>query len=116
MFRESVILGTSAISACRPSSGAISFLTSPTVVTFLVSLFLRRTRESLPWSWSAVLTWGGLRGALSMVLVLGLPAEFPYRELLVHMTFGVVLLSILIQGLTMKFVLRWLGLMSSPTA
>ena len=79
-------------------------------LVFLVSSLLRRTRESMPWSWSAVLTWGGLRGALSMVLVLGLTADFPFRDLLVNMTFGVVLLSILIQGLTMGLVLRWLGL------
>jgi CPA1 family monovalent cation:H+ antiporter len=83
------------------------------VLIFLVSLLLRRTRETMPWSWSAVLTWGGLRGALSMVLVLGLPREFPFRELLVTMTFGVVVLSILIQGLTMGPVLRWLGLTSA---
>ena len=82
------------------------------MLVFLVSLLLRRTREAIPWSWSAVLTWGGLRGALSMVLVLGLPSDFPFRDLLVNMTFGVVLLSILIQGLTMGAVLRWLGLVT----
>lgn len=36
------------------------------MLVYLVSLFLRRTRESIPWAWSAVLTWGGLRGALSV--------------------------------------------------
>ena len=82
------------------------------MLVFLVSLLLRRTREAIPWSWSAVLTWGGLRDALSMVLVLGLPSDFPFRDLLVNMTFGVVLLSILIQGLTMGAVLRWLGLVT----
>src|SRR6185312_8396671 len=35
------------------------------LLIFLVSLLLRRTREAIPWSWSAVLTWGGLRGGLS---------------------------------------------------
>jgi len=80
------------------------------VVIFAVSGLLRRTRERVPWSWSAVLTWGGLRGGLSMVLVLALPASFPHRDLLVTMTFGVVVLSILVQGLSMAPVLRWLGL------
>ena len=73
-----------------------------------VSAILRMTRERIPWSWSAVLTWGGLRGALPMVLVLSLPFEFPYRSLLVTMTFGVVLISILLQGLTMAPLLKWL--------
>ena len=33
------------------------------VLIYLATLFLRRTRETMPWSWSAGLTWGGLRGA-----------------------------------------------------
>ncbi len=80
------------------------------VVIFAVSGLLRATRERIPARWSAVLTWGGLRGGLPMVLVLSLPADFPYRELLVSMTFGVVILSILIHGLTISPLLRWLGI------
>lgn len=72
------------------------------------------TRERFPWSWSVVLTWGGLRGALPMVLVLSLPHSFPYRELLVSMTFGVAVLSILVHGLTMSGLLHALGLVSDP--
>lgn len=85
-------------------------------VIYLVTLLLRRTRESLPWSWSAVLTVGGLRGALSMVLALALPGDFPHRELLVTMTFGVVILSILIQGLSMGPLLRRLGLVGTHSS
>jgi monovalent cation:H+ antiporter, CPA1 family len=47
-----------------------------------------------------MLTWGGLRGALSMVLALALPEAFAQREFVVTMTFGVVLLSIIVQGTT----------------
>ncbi|HZF52810.1 MAG TPA: Na+/H+ antiporter [Polyangiaceae bacterium] len=79
-------------------------------VIYVVSALIARTNERIPWSWSAVLTWGGLRGGLSMVLVLALPAGFPHRELLVTMTFGVVVLSILTQGLSMGPLLRWFGL------
>jgi CPA1 family monovalent cation:H+ antiporter len=57
-----------------------------------------------------ILTWGGLRGGLPMVLVLSLPKDFAHRELLVSMTFGVVILSILVHGLTMSHLLRWLGI------
>jgi CPA1 family monovalent cation:H+ antiporter len=72
------------------------------------------TRERFPWRWSIVLTWGGLRGALPMVLVLSLPSTFAYRELLVSMTFGVAVLSILVHGLTMSGVLTRLGIVSEP--
>jgi monovalent cation:H+ antiporter, CPA1 family len=68
------------------------------------------TRRRLPWRWSVVLTWGGLRGALSMVLALSLPESMPSRSLLITMTFGVVTLSILGQGLSMPALLRALGL------
>lgn len=85
-------------------------------VTALVALLLRRTRERLPASWIAVLTWGGLRGALSMVLVLGLPPEFEHRDLVIAMTFGVVVLSILTQGTTMGPLLRRLKLVAASEA
>jgi CPA1 family monovalent cation:H+ antiporter len=71
---------------------------------------LRRTRERVPWSWSIILTWGGLRGGLPMVLVLSLPQQFPHRELLVTMTFGVVLISILVHGMTVSPLLHRLGI------
>jgi CPA1 family monovalent cation:H+ antiporter len=80
------------------------------LIIFAGSSLLRRTRERIPWAWSVVLAWGGLRGALPMVLVLSLPAAFPHRDLLVSMTFGVVILSILVHGLTMSPLLRWLGI------
>jgi len=80
------------------------------LVILSASSLLRRTRERIPWAWSVILTWGGLRGGLPMVLVLSLPNDFPHRELLVSMTFGVVILSILVHGLTMSPLLRWLGM------
>ncbi|HEX9473309.1 MAG TPA: sodium:proton antiporter [Steroidobacteraceae bacterium] len=56
-----------------------------------------------------VLFWGGLRGALALALALGLPADFPQRDAIVTVTFGVVAFSIFAQGLTMTPLLRRLG-------
>jgi CPA1 family monovalent cation:H+ antiporter len=80
------------------------------LVIFAVSGLLHRTREQIPWPWSVVLTWGGLRGGLPMVLVLSLPRDFAHRDLLVAMTFGVVMISILAHGTTVAPLLRWLGI------
>jgi CPA1 family monovalent cation:H+ antiporter len=80
------------------------------LVIFAVSGLLQKTREKIPWPWSIVLTWGGLRGALPMVLVLSLAKDFPHRDLLVTMTFGVVMISILVHGMTISPLLRWLGI------
>ena len=79
------------------------------------ALALRRTAERFPPSWAAVLTWGGLRGGLSMVLALALPRAFPQRELIITTTFGVVIASILAQGLTMGPLLRRLGLAATDS-
>jgi CPA1 family monovalent cation:H+ antiporter len=66
--------------------------------------------EALSAAWAAVLCWGGLRGALSMVLALSLPRDFGHRDLILHVTFGVVLLTLVVQGLTVKPLLRLVGL------
>lgn len=75
---------------------------------------LRRGGLPVPRSWSVVLVWGGLRGALSMVLALALATSIAKRELVVTMTAGVVLCSLLIQGLTMAPLARRLGLSQRP--
>jgi CPA1 family monovalent cation:H+ antiporter len=56
-----------------------------------------------------VLFWGGLRGALALALVLGLPEEMPRREEIITVCFSVVAFSIFVHGLTMKPLLRALG-------
>jgi len=48
-----------------------------------------------------LLTWGGLRGGISVALALSLP-ESPWRNLLVTATYVIVVLSILTQGLSIK--------------
>jgi CPA1 family monovalent cation:H+ antiporter len=85
-------------------------------VIAIVTLLLRRTDERVPMAWSVVLTWAGMRGALSMVLALGLALDFPHRASLITMTYGVVLVSLLAQGLTMPWLLRWFGLESVENA
>ncbi|MFI4963570.1 MAG: cation:proton antiporter, partial [Legionellales bacterium] len=47
----------------------------------------------------AILTWGGLRGGLSVALALSLPAEM-HRDEFVSITYIVVIFSIIVQGLT----------------
>lgn len=74
------------------------------IVVFLVVGTFCRSAERISAKWATVLAWGGLRGALSMVLALSIPQNFPDRVLIIDMTFGVVLTSLLFQGLTMKAV------------
>jgi CPA1 family monovalent cation:H+ antiporter len=70
---------------------------------------------SLPTLWRHVLVWGGLRGSLSMVLILGLPADFVGRSFLINLVFGVVSVSLFLQGLTMGPLMKRLGLTHGKT-
>ena len=58
----------------------------------------------------AVIFWGGLRGAIPLALALGLPADFEHRIMIIDLTLGVVLMSLLIQGIIVSWLLRKLGL------
>jgi CPA1 family monovalent cation:H+ antiporter len=80
------------------------------VVVVVVTRSLRRSSEAMSTSWTWLLAWAGLRGPLSMVLVLDLPESLPERHVLVDLTSGVVILSILLQGSTMTPLLRRLGI------
>ena len=58
-----------------------------------------RHQLELPVGAWKVLTWGGLRGGISVALVLQLPAGYE-RDILLALTYGVVVFSILVQGLS----------------
>lgn len=55
-----------------------------------------------------MMTWGGVRGGISIALSLSLPAS-PQRELILFITYAVVVFSILVQGLTMGKLARWVA-------
>lgn len=61
----------------------------------------------------AVIFWGGLRGAIPLALALGLPADFEHRILIIDLTLGVVLMSLLIQGTTVSTLLRKLKIVDT---
>jgi Na+/H+ antiporter len=58
---------------------------------------------------TAVVSWAGLRGAVSLAAALALPPEFPERNLVLLLTFSVILVTLVGQGLTLPAVLRWAG-------
>jgi len=66
---------------------------------------LARGASRLPAGAGGLLTWGGLRGGLSLALALSLPAG-PWRETLIALTYAVVAFSILVQGLTFGRLVR----------
>jgi CPA1 family monovalent cation:H+ antiporter len=77
---------------------------------YLLIPLSNRFSEKISFRWQPVIVWGGLRGALALALALSLPATFPYREQILDLTFGVVIFSIVVQGLTIKPLLKLLKL------
>jgi len=69
-------------------------------------LGLKVVGHGTTWAAQHVLFWGGIRGALSLVLAMSLPESTPYRDQVVAITFFVVGVSLILQGLTMRPLLR----------
>src|ERR1700682_5973151 len=85
--------------------------------TYLPRL-LKRVRErdpSPPWQWVFAIAFTGVRGAVSLAAALALPfalpdgEEFPYRDLILFVSFGVIFITLVGLGLGLPPVVRWLG-------
>jgi CPA1 family monovalent cation:H+ antiporter len=99
------------IEYARPVAIAIgAVLVARAVVIFTLRYIVNRSIRRFPASWGYVLIWGGLRGAVSIALVLSLPFTLESRELLEIMAFGYVLFSLIVQGLTIRPLLSRLGI------
>jgi CPA1 family monovalent cation:H+ antiporter len=66
------------------------------------------------WSHVSILAWTGMRGGVSLAAALAIPLEttagsFPYRDLLIFITFVVLLATLVGQGGTLPYIIRWLG-------
>jgi CPA1 family monovalent cation:H+ antiporter len=89
---------------------AIGIVLSGRVISVGLSVMVTKLRcGKSPGRTMAVLSWGGLRGGISVALALSLRPEMS-RELIVFVTYGVVVFSILVQGLTIGPLIRKLGL------
>ena len=81
------------------------------IVVYGLGWIANRLSTPVPLRWQHIIYWGGLRGAVSLALALSLPASLgDNQSLLRTMTFGVVLFSLFIQGITMRPLLLRLGI------
>jgi len=80
------------------------------VVYPIIWLRNRLSHEDIPFAWNHVLFWGGLKGSIPIALVVGLPADVQYRSFMLIVAFSVVLFSLVVQGLTIKPLMRGLGI------
>lgn len=87
--------------------------------TYLPRLLSRRLRErdpAPPWQWPALLSFAGMRGAVSLAAAFALPLStddgqpFAERPLIVFLTFTVIFATLVLQGLSLPLVIRALRL------
>ncbi|HWP98178.1 MAG TPA: Na+/H+ antiporter [Syntrophomonadaceae bacterium] len=93
-------------------AGFLIVLAGRAIAIYGLSPMVKFSGYHVPVKWQHMLFWGGLRGAIPMALALSLDHSFPKRDEILLLTFGVVLLSLLLQGLTTKPLLKRLGLTS----
>ena len=80
------------------------------------SASLRKRDPSPPWQWPFFLAFTGVRGVVSLAAALAIPLTtakleaFPQRDLILFITFGVIFVTLVGQGLMLPLVVRWLGL------
>src|SRR6185312_13299934 len=80
---------------------------------------LRRRDPAPSWQWPFVLAFTGVRGVVSLAAALAIPlttnagAPFPDRSLIIFLTFAVIFVTLVGQGLALPTVIRWLGLASA---
>jgi len=96
--RMAVMWGIVAAVAGR---GAVSYLLGPLLSWLGNTVSLKEQH---------ILFWGGLRGAVALAAALSLPQGFPHQDDLLAMTYGAVLFTLLVQGLTITPFVRLLGL------
>ncbi len=80
--------------------------------TYLPRQLSRRLRErdpAPPWTYPVVLSWAGMRGVVSLAAAFALAADFPQRDLILFITFVVVFGTLVLQGLTLPWLIRRLG-------
>ena len=84
---------------------------------YLPRWLVRRIREqdpAPPWTSTFALSWAGLRGVISLAAAAALSSDVPQRNLLVFLTFTTVLGTLLVQGLTLPWLIRRLGVRAGP--
>ncbi|MFH5207259.1 Na+/H+ antiporter [Antrihabitans spumae] len=78
----------------------------------------RRGRDAEPVGWQemTVASWAGMRGVVTLAAALALPTEgFPERDRLIFIAFVVIIVTLLVQGLTLPLLVRRLGVQTSES-
>jgi CPA1 family monovalent cation:H+ antiporter len=68
-----------------------------------------REPKTPPWQTVVLTSWAGMRGVVSLAAAFGLPENFPQRNLLLFLTFALVIGTLIVQGMSFPWLIRKLG-------
>lgn len=85
------------------------------IFTVFISRFIKTADPRPGWKAPLVLGWAGMRGVVSLAAALSIPlylngAPFPHRNLILFITFVVILTTLVFQGLTLPMIIRWVDM------
>ena len=86
--------------------------------TYLPRALFRGVRKRDPpprWQVPAVVSWSGMRGVVTLAAAFAIPPEVPGHETIVFLAFFVTIATLLLHGLTLPTVIRWLGVRSESS-
>ncbi|HEV7715183.1 MAG TPA: Na+/H+ antiporter [Steroidobacteraceae bacterium] len=110
-------LALSALVVCVVVIGArFAWMYPATYLPRLLIPSIGRNDPAPKWQWPFILAFTGIRGIVSLAAALAIPLvtasgqTFPNRDLILFLTFSVILVTLVVQGLMLPAVIRWLGL------
>jgi Na+/H+ antiporter len=88
---------------------------SASLFTIYISRYIKTADNNPGWKGPLIFGWAGMRGVVSLAAALSIPllqnsgAPFPQRNLILFITFVVILLTLVLQGLTLPSLIKWLN-------
>ena len=89
------------------------------LITRFISRYITTADSNPGWRGPLIIGWSGMRGVVSLAAALSIPiyltdgSAFPQRNLILFITFMVILLTLIVQGLTLPLVIRWVNIKDS---
>lgn len=85
------------------AGGVLAIIAARALIVYIPFAIVR---PRIPLGWAHVLFWSGLRGAIAFAAALALPVAFPQRLTLQEIAFGIVFVTLVVQGATSQLVVR----------
>lgn len=109
---SAIISGVLIVTRLASTFGALGF-------TILIRKFIKTADTSRSWKAPLIFGWAGMRGVVSLAAALSIPVAlhsgtaFPNRNIILFITFFVIMVTLILQGLSLPFLIKWLN-MSDP--